>query len=189
MASSSGKAEERRQVEEVLKLEMLTPIVDFALPDDVLAGVFPVRDRGERRIRCRGSAGGPPVETDRWPGGLPLESFHGHTTIGSPKVFAIRKDVMMRSESLNSWEVACRHTNLIRHRIRFEIDQATYIMVLGAQFLGPTEIEDRICFAVEAYASPPGHGLHSTCRTRQEREKSSGRLAPDCASAVPGMRH
>ena len=71
----------------------------------------------------------------------------------------------MGGEGLNSWEMACRHTNLIRHRIRFEIDQATHITVLGAQFLGPTEIEDSICFAVEAMqagevtgsTAPDGH--------------------------------
>jgi hypothetical protein len=57
---------------------------------------------------------------------------------------------MMGSEGLNSREVSGRHTHLIRHRIRFEIDQATHITVLGVQLLGPTEIEDSVCFAVEA---------------------------------------
>src|SRR5437870_3822499 len=65
----------RRQVDEMLKFEMLTPIVGFALPDNILASMLPVRDRGERRRRCRGSAGGPPIETDCGPCGLPLEPF------------------------------------------------------------------------------------------------------------------
>src|SRR4029453_12911787 len=134
----------------MLKFKMLTPIVGFALPDNIFASMLPVRDRGERRSCCRGSAGRPPIEADRGPGWLPLESFHWHTTIGSSKVCAIRKDIMMGSEGLNSREVSGRHTHLIRHRIRFEIDQATHITVLGVQLLGPTEIEDSVCFAVEA---------------------------------------
>src|SRR4030095_911070 len=40
----------RRQVDEMLKFEMLTPIVGFALPDNILASMLPVCDRGERRI-------------------------------------------------------------------------------------------------------------------------------------------
>jgi len=57
---------------------------------------------------------------------------------------------MMGGEGLNRWEMACRHTNLTRHRIRFEIDQATGLTMLGAQLLGPTEIEDSVYFAVQA---------------------------------------
>jgi hypothetical protein len=57
---------------------------------------------------------------------------------------------MMGGEGCNSWQVPRSHLNLIRHRIRFEIDQTTHLMVLGPQFLGPTEIEGRIRFAVEA---------------------------------------
>jgi hypothetical protein len=57
---------------------------------------------------------------------------------------------MMGGEGLNSREVPGRHTNLIRYRIRFEIDQATHITVLGVQLLGSTEIEDSVCFTVEA---------------------------------------
>ena len=57
---------------------------------------------------------------------------------------------MMGGEGLNSREVSGRHTHLICHGIRFEIDQATHITVLGVQLLGPTEIEDSICFTVEA---------------------------------------
>src|SRR4029453_6960065 len=72
----------RRQVDEMLKFEMLTPIVSFALPDNILASMLPVCDRGERRIRSRGSAGSPPIDTDRRPGWLPLEPFHWYTTIG-----------------------------------------------------------------------------------------------------------
>src|SRR5262245_32560993 len=106
----------------MLKFEMLTPIVGFALPDNILARMLPVRDRGERRLRCRGSAGRPPIDTDWRPGWLPLEPFHWYTTIGSPKVGAIRKDIMMGSQGLNSREVPGRHTHLIRHRIRFKID-------------------------------------------------------------------
>src|SRR6266853_1401617 len=140
----------RRQVDEMLKFEMLTPIVGFVLPDNILASMLPVRDRGERRTRCRRSAGGPPIDTDWGPCWLPLEPFHWHTTIGSPKGFAIGKNVMMGGKGLNSRKVSGRHTNLIRHGIRFEIDQATHITVLGVQFLGPTEIEDSVCFAVEA---------------------------------------
>src|SRR5712691_10071937 len=140
----------RRQIDEMPKFEMLTPIVGFALPDNILASMLPVRDCGERRIRCWVSAGGPPIDTDWGPCWLPLEPFHWHTTIGSPKVFAICKDVMMGGEGLNSREVPGRHTNLIRHGIRFEIDQTTHITVLGVQLLGPTEIEDSVCFAVEA---------------------------------------
>jgi len=71
-------------------------------------------------------------------------------TIGSPQVFAIGKDVMMGSEGLNRREVPGRHTHLIRHGIRFEIDQATHITVLGVQLLSPSEIKDSVCFAVEA---------------------------------------
>ena len=57
---------------------------------------------------------------------------------------------MMGGEGLNSREVPGRHTHLIRHGIRFEIDQATHLTVLGVQLLGPTEIEDSVCFTVEA---------------------------------------
>src|SRR4029079_5008405 len=117
----------------MLKFEMLTPIVGVALPDNILASMLPVCDRGERRIRSGGSAGRPPIDTDWGPCGLPLKPFHWHTTIGSPKVCAICKDVMMGSEGLNGREVPGRHTNLIRHRICFEIDQTTHITVLGVQ--------------------------------------------------------
>jgi hypothetical protein len=57
---------------------------------------------------------------------------------------------MMGGEGCNSWQVPGSYLNLIRHRIRFEIDQTTHIMVLGPQFLGSTEIEGSIRFAVEA---------------------------------------
>jgi hypothetical protein len=57
---------------------------------------------------------------------------------------------MMGGEGLNGREVPGRYRYLIRHGIRFEIDQATHITVLGVQLLGPAEIEDSICFAVEA---------------------------------------
>src|SRR5262249_55809079 len=66
----------RRQVDEMLKFEMLTPIVGFALPDNILASMFPIRDCGERRIRCWRSAGGPPIDTDWGPGWVPLKPFH-----------------------------------------------------------------------------------------------------------------
>jgi hypothetical protein len=73
--------------------------------------------------------------------------------------------MMMSGERLDSPYVPVGHTHLTRHRIRFEIDQATHLTVLGAQLLGPTEIEDSICFAVEAVqagevtgsAAPLGH--------------------------------
>src|SRR5215510_11430386 len=99
----------RRQVDEMLKFEMLTPIVGFALPDNIFTSMLPVRDRSERRIRCGGGAGSPPIETDWGQCWLPLKPFHWHTTIGSPKVGAIRKDIMMGSKGLNSREVPGRH--------------------------------------------------------------------------------
>jgi hypothetical protein len=46
-----GQGRAQWQVDEMLKLEMLTPIVSFALPDDILASMFPVRDGRERRSR------------------------------------------------------------------------------------------------------------------------------------------
>jgi len=63
--------------------------------------------------------------------------FHWHTTIGSPKVFAIGKNVMMGGEGLNSRKVSGRHTNLIRHGIRFEIDQANAHHGARGAVLGP----------------------------------------------------
>src|SRR5207245_11143156 len=95
----------RRQVDEMLKFEMLTPIVGFALPDNVFARMLQVCDRGERRSRCRGSTGGPPIETDWGPGWLPLEPFHWHVTIGSPHVSAIIKDLVMAGERFNGRSV------------------------------------------------------------------------------------
>jgi len=56
----------------------------------------------------------------------------------------------MGSEGLSRRGVAGGRAHVMRHGIGVEIGDATHITVVGRQPLGATEIEDSVCFAIEA---------------------------------------
>src|SRR5262249_23168148 len=80
------------QIQELEELDVLAPGIRLPFPAEVLAGLLPAGDRGERggsAARFLTPLPVPPVEYDWLPGRLVVEAGYRNTAVHRPQVFPV----------------------------------------------------------------------------------------------------
>src|SRR2546428_4785953 len=129
---------------------VFAPCVRLALPLDVLAGLTPICNGGEARVRWRRRrGGGPPIEHDRLARGTVVEAIVRDATIRRTEILSVRKMMGMSVQQLDVGRAPFRHFDLRQDRVRLEIDAHWNALMFGAQDRRPGEIDEGVGFLAE----------------------------------------